>query len=247
MHAGEVLRQVAVALVRDDDRGAGLGDQEVGARDADIGGDELLPEHLARLVDQRGRLGDVALRRQMLVDAAEIRLDLVARQVHGRADDVARRLVADLDEVLAQVRLDDLEAGFLQMGVERDLLGDHRLALGDGAGIGLAADALDEVAGFGGGRCPMHDAAGLRHLALELLQVEIEVGERVILDVLGGVAQRLELGQLGAGRRDAADVVHAHALHRLLQVGIAERARGLLLEGEALRLHVRPPIGGSSR
>ena len=37
---GQGLRQVAVALVGDDDRGAGLGDQEVRAGDADVGGEE---------------------------------------------------------------------------------------------------------------------------------------------------------------------------------------------------------------
>ena len=40
------LREVAVALVGDDDRGAGLGDQEVGAGDADIGGEEFLAQDL---------------------------------------------------------------------------------------------------------------------------------------------------------------------------------------------------------
>ena len=38
-----------------------------------------------------------------------------------------------------------------------------------------------------------------RHLALELLEVEIEVGQRVVLDVARAVAQRLELGQALGG------------------------------------------------
>ena len=42
MHARQDLRQVAIALIGDDDRGAGLGDQEVGAGDADIGGKVFL-------------------------------------------------------------------------------------------------------------------------------------------------------------------------------------------------------------
>ena len=42
---GQDLRQVAVALVGDDDRGAGLGDEEIRAGDADIGGKESLAQH----------------------------------------------------------------------------------------------------------------------------------------------------------------------------------------------------------
>ena len=38
----------------------------------------------------------------------------------------------------------------------------------------------------------MHMTAGLRDLRLELLEVEVEVIERMILDRLAGVAQRLE-------------------------------------------------------
>ena len=41
----------------------------------------------------------------------------------------------------------------------------------------------------------MDVTAQRRDLALELLEVEIEIGERVVLDVARGVAQGLELGQ----------------------------------------------------
>ena len=51
--ARQDLRQVAVALVGDDDRGAGLGDQEIGAGDADIGGEEAVAQDAARLGEQR--------------------------------------------------------------------------------------------------------------------------------------------------------------------------------------------------
>ena len=41
MDARQGLRQIAVALVGDDDAGAGLGDQKIGAGDPDIGGEEF--------------------------------------------------------------------------------------------------------------------------------------------------------------------------------------------------------------
>ena len=41
----------------------------------------------------------------------------------------------------------------------------------------------------------VHVAAGRRHALLVVLEIEVEVRERVVLDVARGIAQRLELGQ----------------------------------------------------
>ncbi len=62
VHARQGLRQVAVALVGDDDAAAGLGDQEVGAGDADIGGQEFLPQPGARLGQDVAPLVEHAVR-----------------------------------------------------------------------------------------------------------------------------------------------------------------------------------------
>ena len=53
--------------------------------------------------------------------------DLVLGEMHRRRNDMARRLVAELDDVLAEIGLDRRDAERLEMIVERDLLGDHRL------------------------------------------------------------------------------------------------------------------------
>ena len=56
-HARQRLRQVAVTLVGDDDRRAGLGDEKVAAGDADLGAEVALPQPLARLVDDLADFG----------------------------------------------------------------------------------------------------------------------------------------------------------------------------------------------
>ena len=58
------LGQVAVALIGDDHRGAGLGDQEVGAGDADIGGEEFLAQHGARFGHEVRHRSEGAIRRR---------------------------------------------------------------------------------------------------------------------------------------------------------------------------------------
>ncbi len=71
---GQVLRQVAIALVGDDDRRAGFGDQEIGAGDADIGGEKFRPQQRARLVAQLARLVQRPRRIELGVRGAERRL-----------------------------------------------------------------------------------------------------------------------------------------------------------------------------
>ena len=137
----------------------------------------------------------------------------LVRWTAGR-DDVAGRLVAQLDDVLAEIGLDRRDADRFEMLVERDLLGHHRLRLGDGAGVHALAELGDDAPRVGGGRRPMDVAAQADDLALELLEIEIEMGQRVVLDVARAVAQRLELGQ-PFGRLPAplgeADLQHGRA------------------------------------
>ena len=71
------LREVAVAFVGDDDRGSGLGDEEVGAGDADVGGEELCAQHLARFRQQLLGLGETAVGRQIAMRLAEFLLDVL--------------------------------------------------------------------------------------------------------------------------------------------------------------------------
>ena len=110
VHARQGLRQVAIALVGDDDRRAGLGHQEIRAGDADIGREEAVAQDHARLGEQRLVLLQIAVGRQMRVHAAEVGLDLLLGEMHRRHDDVRRQLVADLHQVFAEVGLDRRDA-----------------------------------------------------------------------------------------------------------------------------------------
>ena len=202
------LRQVAVALVGDDDRGAGLGDQEVGAGDADVGGEEVLAQDArAPRRQQAGRLRQVARRRRGACGRGGNRpppgpaLTCTAGAMMWLGD-----LAAQLDDVFAEIGLDRRDAVRLEMRVEADLLGDHRLALGDGlraAGRGRCRGRCRAPRGASRAKCTCPPAAGTARLVA--LEIEVEMGERVVLDVARGVAQLLEFRQpvrrrLRAGR-----------------------------------------------
>src|SRR5580700_1650468 len=102
MRLRQSLRQIAVALVGDDHRGAGLGNAEIGASDADIGGEELAPQYGARFGNERRRLVEGASGIELFVRLAKAVGDLLLHQMDRRGNDMARILFADLDDVLAE-------------------------------------------------------------------------------------------------------------------------------------------------
>ena len=236
--ARQGLGQIAVALVGHDDAGAGFGDQEIGAGDADIGAEKLRAQQGAGFVAQLARLGERPLRVERAMRAAEGVGHLFFDQMHRRRDQVARRFVAQLDDVFAEIGLDRANAVFFEEIVEPDFLGDHRLALGDGLGAGSAADLHDRVAGFLGRARPMHRTARRDDLLLVSFEVKVEMGERMLLDRAADIAQRVEFGQprhdLAAARRKAP---LRHDFERLLQVLVGKPGAGIRREIAAGGVH----------
>src|SRR3546814_16864346 len=91
-------------------RSAGLGNEEIGAGDADLGLEIAVAQHAARLGDQRLRVA--AARAELHTMGRVIGMmileqfgDLLAGLVQRRADDVARRLMGQLDEDRKSTRL----------------------------------------------------------------------------------------------------------------------------------------------
>ena len=73
-------------------------------------------------------------------------------------------------------------------------------------------------------------AAGREDLPLVLFEIEIQMGQRVVLDVAGGVPQLLELRQSRHRRGATRDEAGTAAGERLLQAAIAQSAMGVFLE-----------------
>jgi hypothetical protein len=192
VHAWERGADPDVPLVLDERDGTGLGDEEVGARDAHVGGEELLPERDARRGDER--LGVTVERRaQALVEEAAA---VVEAEVHHRRHDVARGLPEDLDDVLAQVGLAHADLEPLEVLVHPELLGEHAFCLHDRAHVVLADDAPKHRERIIRGLRPVHVGAVGLEVALGLLEVPIQVRERVRLRVAPPVPPpvRVDLG-----------------------------------------------------
>jgi hypothetical protein len=230
VHPGQGVGEIPVALVGDDDVGAGLGDEEVGAGDAHVGVQVLLAQHLAGLVDDVGDLGEPFGQAILGVVFVEQVGDLALGLVHGGRDDVAGRFARQLDDVLAEIRLDGLHARRLQGLVHSDLFAHHGLALGDALGARLVADLHHDALRVLGGLCPVHLPALADDGLFVAFQVEIQVLQSVVLDRDCAVAQGFVFGQ-GVERHPALE--HEAVLcacQRTAQGFVAQRLYGAGLE-----------------
>src|SRR5690606_35314422 len=147
----------------------------------------------------------------------KISLDLLLVDMHRRRDDVAWRFLAKLDDVLAKVGLNRLDAISFEVLVERDLLGKPRLALGDRAGVQRAANREHGFARLFRGGTPVHLAAHLQDLRLVALQIVVEVSQGVVLDRLCLVAKLIELRQARGRLNPLVNEAAPHMSHSLLE------------------------------
>ncbi len=233
VHRRDGRRQPTVALVGAHHHRAGLGNERVRARDAHAGPEEDVPDGVTRGPHLLGDVlaGDLAT--QMLGDDVA---NLLARQVDRRHHHMARPLVPQLDDPLAEIGFDNLHAEVAEVVVELDLLADHRLRLGDDLDLMIRRDLRDDPIRLVGVLGEVDDRAGRLCRLDELAEVVVDVVDRLSLGALHRVPHALEL--------DVGHHVGAVTPPRLLEVGEAHREslvghrgvespleRGVLLRG----------------
>src|SRR5918998_1250667 len=195
VHRGNAGDEPGVSLVGNRGHGARLGHPEVGARDADIGGQELLAQAPAGKRPQGLDVG-----RQLLARGpGEDLPDALAVHVQDGAHDVRGRVARELRDPLPEVRLHDLqvEVGvvLLQPLVQLDLLGRHALGFGDDLRA-LAPRQVPDIANDVLAVRRKEDVAAARlHGVGHLLQVAVEVGHRLLLYAVGPLPELRRLGQ----------------------------------------------------
>jgi len=139
-------------------------------------------------------------------------------------------LVRHLDDELAEVRLDDLRADGLERRVELDLLRHHRLGLDDELGALPLCEVRDVPASFGSIRGEEDVPAPLLDVGRKLVDVAVEVGQRVGADA----RDLIDCGgplRFGARRFNEGLHVVLALSDDLLQHLVAEGALHALVEG----------------
>ena len=185
------LAEIGIAFIGADDHATGLGDREIAAGHSGIGGEDQ-------------RTGRLALRLRQIVHVAVVGIgadrpceylrDIGAQLVHGRHDDMARIFMVELLNALTEIGLDHLDADRRYVGPETALLGEHRLALDERLGAVVFEDAVNNSVVLRRVARPMHNNPVRARIGLKLIEVLVEVGERVRLD---SRSERTKLFPLG--------------------------------------------------
>ena len=135
--------QVTIAFVGDQHHCSSLGDQRVCPDHARISLEKNPPKLVARQTDLRC---DVVSGNRVMRLGLEQSRDLLPAFVDGWHDHVARHLVRELNDPFTEISLDHVEPSRFEVVIEKDLLGDHALALGEQLHIMRAQNAQDRVA-----------------------------------------------------------------------------------------------------
>ena len=189
-------------------RGGHVGIALVGAYHAVAGGShaEVASRHagtsLHELVAQMetGAMGEISrvvvsflLRYSLLLEHPA---HFLAFEVDGRHHDMARLLMQELDDALAEVGLHHIDAVLFQIGVHFALFGEHGLRLHHlrhTVALQNGKHCLVELRGI---LRPMHLHSAALQRVRELLQIIRQMGDGVLLYLRGMFAQVFPLRQL---------------------------------------------------
>ena len=176
---------------------------------------------------------------------------------------MAGRFVGELDDVFAEVGLDDAQSGLFKSVVEVDLLGCHGLGFDDEVGAVLEGDIFDDGLRVCGAPGPVDGAAVAGQVGLELLEVVGPVAEDVLLHFAHLGTQLLSfdrahgvetgIGHAVGGLADGdAEIGVAEGLLDAVFVGGVDvylHGRGFLVAGRELKGAgtVSRPSGGGGR
>jgi hypothetical protein len=158
--------------------------------------------------------------------------------------------VGELDDVFAEVGLEDVDTVGLEGLIEVDLLAGHRLALDHHPRATTAEDALDgghRLTGVGG---PVDVAAACLEVGRPAVQEIWELLNRAIANRPSNVAQPLRICQLGERAPATIDHLPRHVPHRGPEADVAEgdvgpgREHGSVSHGRAPRRGELPRCPG---
>src|SRR4030088_2930408 len=138
-------------------------------------------------------------------------------------------LVVKLLDAFAEIGLDHLNPDGSHVMPEAALLGQHRLAFDQRRRAVVAQDAVRNLVMLGCVACPMHvDPIGSR-IGLELVEILIEMGERVLLDRRSERPKLLPFGNAVHLAVALLSQIPEPLVMHLLVLGSGDEARGSLL------------------
>src|ERR1700723_227533 len=227
-YGGDVERRhgspyVRVAFIRTNHEGTRLCDCEVAARHAGSCRQESRTGVVAYYLSEIVRVVVVWIG----ADSASEQLSYIPPGlVYGGENDMARRLSVKLLNSFPQVRFDYGDTARLKERRHAALFLQHRLALDQFLRPVLFEDGIHNRIVFRSIDCPVNVGAAFSGVGLELLQIVVEMGKRMLFDLGPNVAQLLPLGN--------SCCLHVTPLHRGPEESIMHRFVDLIMNDEQL-------------
>jgi hypothetical protein len=131
--------------------------------------------------------------------------------------------VCELDDVLAEIRFDDLHSRGFERVVQVRLFGRHALALNDGARVSVARQAHDDVVRLGGVAGPMDYGTALLRVRRKRFEILVEVQQHFVLDRAGLGAQVFPVAETASGFETAFAEQRRGLTQRAAQLGVRQR------------------------
>src|SRR5258705_3066282 len=138
-------------------------------------------------------------------------------------------LVVKLLNALAEIGLDHLDSDGSHIMPEAALLGQHRLAFDQRCGTVVAQDAVHNLVMFGGVAYPMHVNPVRSRIGFELVEILVEMGERVLFDRRSERPKLLPFGNAVHLAVALLSQIPEPLVMHLLVLGSGDEARGSLL------------------
>src|SRR5258705_7271785 len=138
-------------------------------------------------------------------------------------------LVVKLLNAFAQIGLDHLDPDGSHVMPEAALLGQHRLAFDQRRRAVVTQDAVYDLVMLGGVARPMHVDPVRSRIGLELVEVLVEMGERVLLDRRSERAKLLPFGNAVHLSVALLSQIPEPLVMHLLVLSGSDEARGRLL------------------
>ena len=173
-------RHVGIALVGAYYDVARLGNAEVGTRHTCVGGQKLVAQRETCTIGKVcGVVVALLLRDAFLFEQLA---HVVVAQMDGGHHDVRGCLTLQLDDALAQVGFDHLNAFLLEVGVHAALLSEHRLRLHHLLHVVVLQNTVDDFVELLGILRPVYLDTVLFGIGGKLVEIFVEMGDGVALD-----------------------------------------------------------------
>jgi hypothetical protein len=196
VHGRSEAREADIAFAFDEHEGAGVGGDEIGPGDADVGVQKFMAQDLT---GKKSELFTRIERKLGFEFSLEERGNALATVMQGRRKNVRRLLIGKLKNKFGEIAFDDFNAVGLKNMIEVNFLARHALALYHHFRGAPPANVEYVTTRIGRGVGDEYVAVVRTNGIFQRLDEIGKIRDRLVFDATGFVFQGVIVGQIGGG------------------------------------------------